>query len=60
MMTDSLDLTALPEDARMQAADFYDFLKAKYVGSRKTVRQIDWKQLVPRNVPVFEMLKREA
>lgn len=31
-----LDLSALPEEARQEVTDFYQFLKAKYRRSKKT------------------------
>ena len=52
-----LDLSTLPEEARREVEDFYDFIKRRYL--KRPRRKIDWKAIVPRDLELFTPLKRE-
>lgn len=57
-----LDLSALPEEARIEVIDFYEFVKQKHLQKANISpkrREIDWEKLVPRTVPSFTPLTRD-
>lgn len=51
-----LDLSDLPEQARIEVQDFYEFVKQKY---GKSENRVNWSRLIPRQVPSFEPMTRE-
>lgn len=57
----TLDIERLPENARHELIDFYEFLLSKYVRSEVRVTSSEpLKFKVPREVAPFEPLSREA
>ena len=52
----TIDLEKLPEEARKELLDFYEFLLQKY---KKKKRKAKIDELVPKKTKVFKPLKRE-
>ena len=60
-MRENIDLSILPEEAKKEILDFYEFLIQKYV------RKVDFsenteiliEQLIPQPIRTFDTLKRE-
>lgn len=52
-----IDLSVLPENARREIMDFYDFLKKKY--TEEGCKEIDFSRLVPREIKPFDLPKRD-
>lgn len=59
MSPDKIDLSVLPDEAKAEIVDFYEFLKNKYnafsSGNQPKNSCFD----IPRKVPVFTPLSRE-
>jgi hypothetical protein len=54
-----LDLSALPDSARGEVIDFYEFLKTKYQSEKPVKDKINWSKLVPREVSPFKPMTRD-
>lgn len=57
-----IDLSVLPEEARIEVLDFYEFVKQRHQKKANISpkrRDINWEKLVPRTVPSFTPLTRE-
>ncbi len=52
----TINLDELPEEARKELLDFYEFLLQKYK-KRKAKKKIE--EIIPRKVKTFEPMKRE-
>ena len=52
----TINLDKLPEEARKELLDFYEFLLRKYK-KRKAKKKIE--EIIPRKVKTFEPMKRE-
>ncbi len=53
-----LDISDLPDHAKNQLTDFYEFLKTKYALNAKKENR-DLSRLVPRKVQTFTFLARD-
>jgi hypothetical protein len=51
-----IDIGGLPDDARHELIDFYEFLQNKY--QKKERKKVDFTKLVPRELKPFKMPKR--
>ena len=58
MIQDILVLTDLPEEAKKEIIDFYEFLRTKYP-SHDSRKYRNLSNLIPRIVPLFTPLTRE-
>ena len=58
MKQDILVLTDLPEEAKKEIIDFYEFLRLKYPPDKSRKYQ-NLSNLIPRIVPAFTPLTRE-
>ena len=56
-MLKEIDLERLPEEARKELLDFYEFLLEKY--SKKKKNKLNIEKLLPKKVKFFNPLNRE-
>ena len=57
-----IDLSVLPEEARAEVIDFYEFVKQRHqqkANISPKQRNVNWEKLVPRTGPSFIPLTRE-
>lgn len=54
-----LDLSILPDSARVEVIDFYEFLISKYQKETRSKDKINWSKLVPREVVPFKPMTRD-
>ena len=56
-MTKEIDLEKLPEEARKELLDFYEFLLEKY--GKKKKNRLNIEKLLPKKVKFFDPLNRD-
>ena len=54
-----IDLSKLPEPAKQEVYDFYEFILKKYLKQNEEFSTIDWDKIVPRKVKEFIPFKRD-
>ena len=57
-MLKTIDLDILPDDAKKELIDFYEYLVKKY-GKNKKEKEVDLFLILPKPVKNFSPLKRE-